>query len=90
MLPASSTFHSLNMTEVRWHWVAPLALIGIVALCLIFRFRDKHWLRPIAVTAAGAIFSLFWEGTSGDSSALVPILLTGLILTITSAATGRK
>ena len=47
------------MTEVRWYWLAPLALIGIVTLCLIFRFRNKHWLRPIAVTAAGAIFHFF-------------------------------
>jgi type IV secretory pathway VirB2 component (pilin) len=47
------------MTEVRWYWVAPLALIGIVTLCLIFLFRNKHWLRAIAVIAAGAIFSLF-------------------------------
>lgn len=78
------------MTEIRWHWVAPLALIAIVTLCLIFRFRNKHWLRPIAVTAAGAVFSLFWEGISGDSSALGPILLTGFILTITTAAVGRK
>ena len=78
------------MTEVRWYWVAPLALIGIVALCLIFRFRNKHWLRPIAVTAAGAIFSLFWETRSEDNSALGPILLTGLILTVTTAAAGRK
>jgi hypothetical protein len=78
------------MNEVRWHWVAPLALIGIVALCLIFRCRNKHWLRPIAVTAAGAIFSLFWETTSGDHSALGPILLTSFILTVTTAAAGRK
>jgi hypothetical protein len=78
------------MTEVRWYWVAPLALIGIVTLCLIFRFRNKHWLRPIAVTAAGAIFSLFWESTSEDNSALGPILLTGFILTVATAAAGRK
>ena len=78
------------MIEVCWHWIAPFALIGFVSLCLIFRFRDKHWFRPLAVTAAGAIFSFFWEGTSGDGSALAPILLDGFILTITTAATGRK
>ena len=78
------------MTDIRWHWVAPLALIAIVTLCLIFRFRNKHWSRQIAVTAAGAVFSLFWEGISGDGSALGPILLTGFILTISIAAVGRK
>jgi hypothetical protein len=78
------------MTEIRWHWVAPLALVAIVTLFLIFRFQNKHWLRPIAVTAAGAVFSLLWEGISDDSSALGPILLTGFILTITTAAVGRK
>lgn len=78
------------MNEIRWDWLAALALTGIVALCLILRFRNKHWLRPIAVTAAGAIFSLVWEGTSGDRSALGPILLTGFILTIMTASAGRK
>jgi len=90
MLSSSSTVQLGDMHEVRWHWVAALALIGIVAFCLIFCFRDQRWLRPLAVTAAGAILALFWEGMSGDASALGPILLTGLILTITTVASGRK
>lgn len=90
MLSSSSTVQLRDMHEVRWHWVVPLALIGIVAFCLIFSFRDQRWLRPLAVTAAGAILSLLWENVSGDTSALGPILLTGFILTITAVASGRK
>ena len=74
------------MANIDWYWIVSLALIGIIALYLIFRLRTKRWPRAMAVIAAGAIVSLFF----GDASALWPILLSGSILTICSAAAQRK
>lgn len=74
------------MAEVAWDWVLSLAVIGIIALYLIFRLPGQRWPRPMAVTAGGAIVSLFF----GDASALWPILLTGGILTVCSAVAQRK
>jgi len=68
------------------YWVLSLTLIGVVALYLMFRFRGQRWPRVMAVTAAGAMLSMF----VGDGSATSPILLTGLILTIGSASSARK
>lgn len=74
------------MTDVLWHWVLPLALVGMGAVYLIFRLPGQRWPRPLAVTAGGAIVSVSW----GDTSALGPILITGVILTIGTAASARK
>jgi cytochrome bd-type quinol oxidase subunit 2 len=75
-----------NMTDLPWHWLLPLALMGIAALFLVIRFPGRRWPLPIAVTAAGAIVSIL----AGESSALFPILLTGVILAVCAAASGRK
>jgi len=74
------------MANIDWYWIVSLALIGIIALYLIFRLRTKRWPRAMAVTAVGAIVSLFF----GDASALWPILLSGSVLTVCSAAAQRK
>ena len=74
------------MANIDWYWVVSLALIGTIALYLIFRLPTQRWPRAMAVTAAGAIVSLFF----GDASALWPILLSGSVLTICSAAAQRK
>lgn len=74
------------MADIAWYWLLSLALIGISALYLVFRFPSQRWPRAMAVTCAGAIVSLFF----GDASALWPILLTGGILTIGSAAAQNK
>lgn len=74
------------MADMQWHWVLPLALAGTVALFLIFRFPGQRWLRPAAVTVAGAMVSVLF----GDASALFPILLCGIILTVCAAASARK
>lgn len=73
------------MANVAWHWVISLALVGIIALYLIFRLPTQRWPRAMAVAAAGAIVSLF----SGDASAFWAILVTGSVLTICSAAAQR-
>jgi cytochrome bd-type quinol oxidase subunit 2 len=74
------------MANVAWYWVVSLALAGIIALYLIFRLPTQRWPRVMAVTAAGAIASLFF----GDASAFWPILLSGSVLTICSATAGHK
>lgn len=74
------------MADINLYWVLSLALTGIIALYLIFRFPSQRWPRAIAVTAGGAIVSLFF----GETSALWPILLTGGILTVVSAAAQSK
>lgn len=74
------------MEDVAWHWVGSLAVVGLVGLYFIFRLPKHHWPRTMAVTAGGAMVALFF----GDASALWPILMTGCILTLGSAATQRK
>jgi len=74
------------MANVAWYWVISLALIGMIALYLIFRLPTRRWPRAMAVTAGGAIVSLFF----GNASALWPILLSGSVLTICSAAAQGK
>lgn len=73
---------NFNMTENLWVWVGALGIVGIVALYLAFRFSKQRWPRALAVTVAGAIVSLL----IGDASATIPILLTGVILAVCSAA----
>lgn len=73
---------NFNMTDNLWVWVGALGIVGIVALYLAFHFSKQRWPRALAVTVAGAIVSLL----IGDASATIPILLTGVILTVCSAA----
>lgn len=74
------------MENVAWYWVVSLALIGITALYLTFRLPTQRWPRAMAATTTGAIVSLFF----GDASALWPILLSGSVITVCSAAAQRK
>jgi hypothetical protein len=77
---------AFDMTDELWIWVGVLGLLGIVAVCLAIHFRTQRWPRVIAVTAGGAIVSIL----VGEPGAVDSILLTGLILTVGSAAGNRQ
>ena len=77
---------AFDMTDELWVWGGALGLLGIVAACLAFHFRKQRWPRVIAVTAGGAILAILTR----EPGAVGPILLTGFILTICSAAANRQ
>lgn len=75
------------MSVVAPYWLLALALIACVSIVLIIRFPSRRWPRPLAVSAAGAILSAMLFDDAGATRA---ILLTGLVLTVGTAAAERK
>lgn len=75
------------MSDVRWYWILALGLTSCVAIVLALRFPARRWPRPLAVSAVGAILSMMFFDDDGTTRA---ILLTGLVLTIGTAASERK
>lgn len=74
------------MTDNFWGWIGVLGTLTIVALYLAFHFSKQRWPRVIAVTTGGAIVSIL----IGETSAVAPILITGVILAVGSAAAPRE
>lgn len=75
------------MNDVRWYWIIASGLIACLALFLALRFPARRWPRPLAMSAVGAIVATLLLDDDGATRA---ILLTGLVLTIATAATERK
>ena len=74
------------MNDEAWAGIGALGLVGLLALYLAFHFPKQRWPRVIAVTAGGALVSILL----GETSAIGPILLTGLVLTMCSVAATSK
>lgn len=79
-------YMTFGMTDELWAWVGMLGAAGVVSLMLAFRLPKQRWPRVMAVTAGGTIASIL----CGETSAIGPILLTGLILAICSLTAARE
>lgn len=73
------------MTNNFWVWIGVLGTVTIVALCLAFHFSKQRWPRVIAVAAGGAMVSIL----IGETSAVAPLLITGVIMAVCSATAPR-